>query len=76
MGKSTQPSALAKLAVGIAADNQIKTSFNCETFTLPGMKKLASFNYQLEVLIVDLTESLIERPKKTKNLPRLYIFTL
>lgn len=36
-------------------------------FTLPGKKKLASSNYQLEVVVVDVTESPIERPKKNKK---------
>lgn len=36
-------------------------------FTLPGKKKLASSNYQLEVVVVDVTESRIERPKKNKK---------
>ena len=36
-------------------------------FTLPGKKKLASSNYQLEVIVVDVTESPIERPKKNKK---------
>lgn len=36
-------------------------------FTLPGKKKLTTSNYQLEVVVVDVTESPIERPKKNKN---------
>ncbi|WP_223280041.1 IS5 family transposase [Nostoc sp. PA-18-2419] len=36
-------------------------------FTLPGKKKLASSNYQLEVVVVDVTESPIERPKKKQK---------
>lgn len=34
-------------------------------FTLPGKKRLSSSNYQLEVVVVDVTETRIERPKKT-----------
>ena len=37
------------------------------TFTLPGKKKLASSNHQLKVVVVDVTESPIERPKKNKK---------
>ena len=36
-------------------------------FTLPGKKKLLTANYQLEIVVVDVTESQIERPKKTKK---------
>ncbi|MHC5780045.1 hypothetical protein [Nostoc sp.] len=36
-------------------------------FTLPGKKKLATSNHQLEVVVVDVTESPIERPKKNKK---------
>lgn len=36
-------------------------------FTLPGKKKLTTSNYQLEVVVVDVTESPIERPKKNKK---------
>ena len=35
--------------------------------SLPGKKKLQQPNYQLEVVVVDVTETPIERPKKTKN---------
>nr|WP_322681670.1 transposase family protein [Nostoc sp. DedQUE03]MDZ7977165.1 transposase family protein [Nostoc sp. DedQUE03] len=38
-----------------------------KAFTLPGKKKLTSSNYQLEVVVVDVTESPIERPKKNKK---------
>jgi hypothetical protein len=37
------------------------------TFTLPGKKRLTNSDYQLQVVIVDVTESPIERPKKTKK---------
>lgn len=37
------------------------------TFTLPGRKNLASPDYQIEVVVVDVTESPIERQKKTKK---------
>jgi hypothetical protein len=36
-------------------------------FTLPGKKKLQTSNYQIEVVVVDVTETPIERPKKNKN---------
>lgn len=36
-------------------------------FSLPGKKKLSYPNYQTEVVVVDVTESPIERPKKNKN---------
>jgi hypothetical protein len=36
-------------------------------FTVPGKKKLLSPEYQLEVVVVDVTESPIERPKKNRN---------
>lgn len=37
---------------------------NCKKFKLPGKEKLAGTNHQYEVIIVDATESPIERPKK------------
>lgn len=36
-------------------------------FTLPGRKRLFSSEQQIEVVVVDVTESQIERPKKNKN---------
>lgn len=36
-------------------------------FTLPGKKKLQKSDYQIEVVVIDVTETPIERPKKTKN---------
>ena len=36
-------------------------------FRLPGKKKLLESNHEIEVVVVDVTESPIERPKKTKN---------
>jgi hypothetical protein len=36
-------------------------------FSLFGKKKLSYSNYQIEVVVVDVTESPIERPKKNKN---------
>ena len=36
-------------------------------FTLPGKKKLTTSNHQLKVVVVDVTESPIERPKKNKK---------
>jgi hypothetical protein len=37
------------------------------TFTLPGKKRLTNSDYQLQVVIIDVTESPIERPKKNKK---------
>lgn len=39
---------------------------NSRAFTLPGKKKLQTSNFQIKVVVVDVTESPIERPKKTK----------
>jgi len=36
-------------------------------FTLPGKKQLQKSDYQLEVVVVDVTETPIERPKKNKS---------
>jgi len=36
-------------------------------FTLPGKKKLPKSDYQIEVVVVDVTETPVERPKKTKT---------
>ncbi|WP_226890096.1 IS5 family transposase [Nostoc sp. MG11] len=36
-------------------------------FSLPGKKKLFSSDYQVEVVVVDVTESPIERPKKKQK---------
>lgn len=40
---------------------------NSREFSLPGKKKLSYSNYQIEVVVVDVTESPIERPQKNKN---------
>ena len=40
---------------------------SARAFTLPGRKKLQQSNHQLEVVVVDVTETPIERPKKNKN---------
>ena len=40
----------------------------CKKFELPGKKKLSGTNHQYEVIIVDATESPIERPKKKTSL--------
>lgn len=37
-------------------------------FTLPGKKKLQKSDYQIEVMVVDVTETPIERPQKNKNI--------
>lgn len=36
----------------------------CKKFALPGKEKLSGTNHQFEVILVDATESPIERPKK------------
>jgi hypothetical protein len=36
-------------------------------FTLPGKKRLCAPDYQLEIVVIDVTETPIERPKKNKN---------
>lgn len=36
-------------------------------FTLPGKKKLQTTNTKIEVVVVDVTETVIERPKKPKK---------
>lgn len=45
-------------------ENILKKS---KRFELPGKKKLEGTNHQYEVVVIDATESPIERPKKTKN---------
>lgn len=39
-------------------------------FTLPGKKKLQTSDYQIEVVVVDVTETPIERPQK--NIHQFY----
>lgn len=36
-------------------------------FCLPGKKKLLKSEHEIEVVVVDVTETPIERPKKNKN---------
>lgn len=36
----------------------------CKKFALPGKEKLSGTNHQFEVILIDATESPIERPKK------------
>lgn len=36
-------------------------------FSVPGKKKLSSCDSQVKIVVVDVTESPIERPKKNKN---------
>lgn len=36
-------------------------------FSLPGKKKLLEAEHEIEVVVVDVTESPIERPKKNRN---------
>lgn len=40
---------------------------SCKEFTLPGKKQLQQPDYQLEVIVIDVSETPIERPKKNKN---------
>ena len=44
-----------------------ETLVKSRAFTLPGKKRLFNSDYQLQVVIVDVTESPIERPKKNKK---------
>lgn len=37
-------------------------------FTLPGKKKLQTNEHKIEIVVVDVTETVIERPKKTKRI--------
>jgi len=39
----------------------------CKQFKLPGKEVLASTNHQYEVILIDATESPIERPKKNNT---------
>jgi hypothetical protein len=39
----------------------------CKQFHLPGKKEFQKTNVEFEVVLVDATESQIERPKKNKN---------
>lgn len=39
----------------------------CKRFSLPGKEKLSGTNHQYEVILVDATESPIERPKKNNT---------
>lgn len=43
------------------------TLVSSRAFTLPGKKKLQQSDYQLEAVVVDVTETPIERPQKNKN---------
>lgn len=38
-----------------------------KSFCLPGKKKLKESNYEIEVIVVDVAETAIERPKKSKE---------
>ena len=38
-----------------------------KAFPLPGKKKLQAANYEIEFIVVDVAETPIERPKKSKN---------
>ena len=39
----------------------------CKEFSLPGKEKLSGTNHQFEVILIDATESPIERPKKNNT---------
>jgi len=39
----------------------------CEEFKLPGKKSLLTSENEIEVILIDATETPIERPKKNKN---------
>jgi hypothetical protein len=43
------------------------TLISSKKFNLPGKKKLLESNHEIEVIVIDVTESPIERPKKNKN---------
>lgn len=43
------------------------TLIRSRKFSLPGKKKLLESDHAIEVVVVDVTESPIERPKKNKN---------
>lgn len=43
------------------------TLIRARQFSLPGKKKLLEPDHTIEVVVVDVAESPIERPKKTRN---------
>lgn len=43
------------------------TLVNSRAFTLPGKKQLQKSDYQLEVVVIDVTETPIERPQKNRS---------
>lgn len=43
------------------------TLIRSKAFNLPGKKKLLDPDHEIEVVVVDVTESPIERPQKNKN---------
>ena len=44
-----------------------KILINSSVFRLPGKKQLLKSNNQIDVVVVDVTENPIERPKKNRN---------
>jgi hypothetical protein len=44
------------------------TLIHCKEFSLPGRKVLLKSDMEYELVLVDATESPIERPKKNKNI--------
>jgi hypothetical protein len=47
------------------------TLIKCKEFSLPGRKALLKSDMEYELVLVDATESPIERPKKNKNITTL-----
>ena len=43
------------------------TLIKCGKFNLPGKKKLTQSDMQYEIVVIDATETPIQRPKKSKN---------
>lgn len=43
------------------------TLVSSRAFSLPSKNKLQKFEYQVEVVVVDVTETPIERPQKTET---------
>lgn len=44
------------------------TLITSRAFSLPGKKKLQISDYRVEVVVVDVTETPVERPKKNRNI--------
>ena len=68
----TQKESAFEFEVGEAATHDVivwveNTLVKCEKFTLPGRKELLD-NNEIETVLADVTESPIERPKKTAKM--------